>query len=114
MPRLTPQEAAQELLRRRAARRDPVAFLNTYGQIYDAELSDWMPFHLWPEQERTLRTIHANQLVCVLKARQLGLTWLALGYILWLVLFRPAATVLLFSRRDDEATDLLTTRLRGM
>jgi hypothetical protein len=28
MPRITSQEAAQELLRRRAARRDPVAFLN--------------------------------------------------------------------------------------
>jgi hypothetical protein len=114
MPRITRQEAAQELLRRRAARRDPVAFLNTYGHISDVELRDWMAFHLWPEQERTLRILDANQLVCILKARQLGLTWLALGYVLWLILFRPAATVLLFSRRDDEATDLLTTRLRGM
>jgi hypothetical protein len=50
----------------------------------------------------------------MLKARQLGLTWLVLGYALWLVLFRPAATVLLFSRRDDEAVDLLRTRLRGI
>jgi hypothetical protein len=31
-----------------------------------------------------------------------------------LILFHPAATVLLFSRRDDEAVDLLGTRLRGM
>src|SRR5262245_14050196 len=30
------------------------------------------------------------------------------------MLFRPAAEVLLFSRRDDEATDLLAHRLRGM
>jgi hypothetical protein len=30
------------------------------------------------------------------------------------MLFRPKATVLLFSRRDDEAVDLLRTRLRGM
>jgi hypothetical protein len=52
--------------------------------------------------------------VVILKARQLGLTWLVLGYALWLILFWPAATVLLFSRRDDEATDLLKTRLRGM
>jgi hypothetical protein len=49
----------------------------------------------------------------VLKARQLGLTWLALAFALWHVLLRPIATVLLFSRRDDEATDLLA-RLKGM
>jgi hypothetical protein len=55
-----------------------------------------------------------QRLVCILKARQLGLTWLVLGYSLWLVLFHPAATVLLFSGRDDEAVDLLTNRLRGM
>jgi hypothetical protein len=42
------------------------------------------------------------------------LTWLCLGLVLWLVLFHPACTALLFSRRDDEATDLLATRLRGM
>src|SRR5258708_37442350 len=30
------------------------------------------------------------------------------------MLFRPKATGLLFSRRDDEAVDLLKTRLRGM
>lgn len=49
----------------------------------------------------------------ILKARQLGMTWLVLGYVLWLMLFRPAATALLFSRRDDEASHLLD-RLRGM
>ncbi len=30
------------------------------------------------------------------------------------MLFRPAATVLLFSKRDDEAVHLLSFRLRGM
>ncbi len=30
------------------------------------------------------------------------------------MLFRPAATVLLFSKRDDEAVNLLMFRLRGM
>jgi hypothetical protein len=30
------------------------------------------------------------------------------------LLFHPAATVLLFSRRDEEAVDLLTVRLRGL
>jgi hypothetical protein len=52
--------------------------------------------------------------VIILKARQLGMSWLVLAFILWLMLFYPVATVLIFSRRDNEAVDLLTERLRGM
>ena len=52
-------------------------------------------------------------LVAILKARQLGLTWLCIAYALWLMIFRPGSTILLFSRRDDEAKELLS-RLVGM
>lgn len=68
---------------------------------------------MWGAQFESVVTIVDNRLVIILKARQLGMTWLVLGYVLWLMLFRPAATALLFSRRDDEATHLLD-RLRGM
>jgi hypothetical protein len=44
----------------------------------------------------------------------MGLTWLVLAYALWMMLLQPAATVLFFSRRDEEAVDLLKVRLRGM
>jgi hypothetical protein len=95
-------------------RRSPGYFLDTYAFIEDPTCGEWIPFRLWAAQEQTLGTIWVNKLVVILKARQLGLTWLVLGFVLWLVLFWPAATVLLFSRRDDEAVDLLKTRLRGM
>jgi hypothetical protein len=42
-----------------------------------------------------------------LKARQLGLTWLALAFALWHLILHSVATILLFSKRDEEATDLL-------
>lgn len=90
-------------------------FLTEWCFIYDAQAATWIPFELWPEQIDVLNTIHDNQLTIILKARQLGLTWLCLGYILWSVLFRPIATVMLYSRRDDEAMALLSDeRLRGM
>jgi hypothetical protein len=73
-----------------------------------------VPFRLWPEQRRVARLLQEQRLVVLLKARQLGLTWLTLAFALRLLLFYPAATVLLFSRRDDEARDLLAVRLRGM
>jgi hypothetical protein len=94
--------------------RSPIYFITNYCWIYDATTGEWIPFYLWPEQKVTLRKILNNLLVVILKARQLGLTWLVLGFALWLMLFRPAATVLIFSRRDDEAVYLLDDRLKGM
>ena len=61
-----------------------------------------------------METLAANPRCVMLKARQLGMSWLTVGFALWLMLFRPAATVLLFSKRDDEAVHLLNFRLRGM
>ena len=90
-------------------------FLHHHCQIYDATARTWIPFALWPAQIETLKTIHAHQLTIILKARQLGITWLGLGYALWQMLFNPAATQLLFSKRDDEAVYLLgVERMRGM
>jgi hypothetical protein len=95
-------------------RRSPGYFLDTYGQLYDATAGAWIGFHLWPAQQQVLQRITSHRLNVIVKARQLGLTWLVLGFALWLLLFHPAATILLFSRRDDEAVDLLKVRLRGL
>ena len=94
---------------------DPCFFLDSYCQIYDAASGEWGPFRLWPAQRSALAVIHANSLSVILKARQLGMSWLCMGYALWQMIFRPAATVLIFSRRDIEALYLLSDdRLRGM
>lgn len=94
---------------------DPAYFINTYCKIYDAEASNWIPFDLWTSQREALQTVHDNQLSIILKARQIGLTWLLLSYALWLMLFKPIAVILVFSRRDDDAKYLLgEERLRGI
>ncbi|GIV82075.1 MAG: hypothetical protein KatS3mg051_1429 [Anaerolineae bacterium] len=97
-----------------ACSESPLYFTHRYLHLYDAQVGEWIPFRLWPAQARVLKTFHTARLVIVLKARQIGMTWLALAYALWLMLFHPAATVLLFSRRDDEAVDLLDFRLKGL
>lgn len=86
----------------------------TYVQIYDATAGEWLSFVLWKAQAGVVRTLLTNLLVVILKARQVGLTWLVLAFGLWLMLFFPAATILLFSKRDNEAIDLLDFRLKGM
>jgi len=92
----------------------PIYFTHNYVSIYEASSGSWIPFKLWPEQASTLTLLNNSQLTIILKARQLGCTWLCLAYALWMMLFRPAADVLLFSRRDDEAVHLLDERLKGM
>lgn len=73
-----------------------------------------MPFALWPAQADALALLHRERLVCLLKARQLGFSWLVLGEVLHHLLFRPGSTAILFSKRDDEAVELLDFRLKGM
>lgn len=98
----------------RKCRRSPLYFIDTYCQVLSEDEQGWIPLSLWPAQMDMVRALKGNRLVVALKARQLGMTWLVLAFVLWLVLFHPIATVLLFSRRDDEAVDLLRTRLKGM
>ena len=74
----------------------------------------WLPFGLWAAQRDVLLDLEQQRLTVILKARQLGLSWLVVGWALWLMLFQPAATVLFFSKRDQEAVHLLAFRLRGM
>ena len=93
----------------------PAYFIERYVRIYDAVAREWIPFELWDAQRAALDLIDTNNQVIILKARQLGLSWLTLAYALWQMLFKPAATITIFSRRETEATYLLSVeRLRGM
>lgn len=92
---------------------DPVYFACEYVQIYNATAQAWLPFELWPAQAAVLSQMHRDRLLVVLKARQLGMSWLALAYALWVALHRGPATVLLFSLREAEAVELLA-RMKEM
>ncbi len=107
---IDPAEARAEWLR---CSLDVAYFTLRYVHIYNATAQAWLPFDLWPAQVAALRTIAAERLLVILKARQLGLSWLALAYALWLMLVQAPSTVLLFSLREAEAVELLA-RLRGI
>ena len=94
-------------------RRDVATFVRDCVWIYDATAQGWVRFELWPAQADTLQTMVASRKLVILKALQLGISWLSLGYALWLMLFRAPATILLFSLREEESKELLW-RLRGM
>ena len=60
----------------------------TDGWAWQRDVLDW-----WVENDRTL----------ILKARQLGITWVAAAYALWQLLYRPGARVLVYSIGEKEA-----------
>ena len=108
--RLSQSEKDEEQIR---CALSPLYFVNEYCWIEDQEARKWIPFHLWPKQAETLKVIVENDLVIILKARKLGLTWLCIAYALWDMLFRSGGRELLFSLGDKDAVDLVK-RLRGM
>ena len=90
-------------------------FINTYCQIYDSVARSWIPFGLWDGQRRLLSQYNNNQLLIWLKARQMGISWLALGIIAHSLIFESISSWLVFSKREEEAIYLLgEERLRGM
>ena len=92
--------AAKIELELRKCERDVSYFINEYVHIEDLDSAEIaVPFSLWPKQKEALDAFTNNRLVIVLKARQLGLTWLAMGYSLHTKLFTPGRTVVGMSRR---------------
>lgn len=66
-----------------------------------------VPFKLWPAQVEALARMLSDKLIIFLKARQIGVTWLACAYGLWLCLTRAGRVVLLFSKTEDDAYELV-------
>lgn len=90
-------------------------FIDSYAKIYDPAMGGWIPFKLWKSQRRVLRIFSDNKQVAALKARQMGLSWLAIAYAVHQMVFQPIAEVLIFSKHEREAAKLLgEERLRGM
>jgi len=70
-----------------AKRRERVPTLRAFVEstlIEDKVSGTLIPFKLWPAQVKALRAMAANDRCLALKARQLGMSWLALAYLLWL------------------------------
>lgn len=82
-----------------------------YGVIDDAQGhgagGGVMPFHLWPAQAGVMWALMTRRLIIILKARQLGISWICCWYALWLCLWQDGKVVLLFSKGQAEANELL-------
>lgn len=95
-----------EYMWRRAAE-DCLHYITTYVKIENKDSPDPVAsFDIWPKQEEALNIFLNWKLSIVLKARQLGLSWLSLAYASQGLVFRPGYTVIALSKREDEANEL--------
>lgn len=81
--------------------------------IQAAEGGPPVPFDLWDFQEDVLRDIETHERLIILKARQLGLSWETLAYMLWLTTCNRGQTALILNRGLRESIELLD-RVRFM
>ena len=102
------QDYARRLNERAAAMQHPAGLLD-HVQCIDAKTGERFSFTLtdpkagWFWQRDVLDEWIEHPLSLVLKARQIGITWLAAGYALWKLLTMPGTRALVVSINEDEA-----------
>lgn len=104
-------DADREIIRSRV---NAAYFVWHFAKVLDEQTGEKVPFRLWPAQVDVLKGLTAKRLVCLLKGRQIGMTTLVLVYLIWFALLRkPGSTILLFSKGQKEAKELIE-RIRWM
>ena len=93
----------------KACAEDIEYFIDNYGHIEDKNNQDEMmqPFKMWPMQRECLRSIMSHRLNAILKARQLGISWLAEHIIAWEIGTHPGHTALALSKTEAEAIEIV-------
>lgn len=64
-------------------------------------------FQPWDAQRDYFRLIHSESQTITLKARQLGISWCAIIYCVWLSIFHAGVTILVFSKDLDAAKEII-------
>lgn len=82
-------------------------FLKTYGFIMGKDdkgsSTGKIPFSTFAYQDEALDMYQKQDYTIILKARQLGLSWVTAGYVLWLAMFHKFQRILIISINDKEA-----------
>lgn len=95
---------AQEYLK---CAKDPAYFMRKYCNIQHPKRGRIL-FNLYPFQEKVLHLFRDEDFIITLKSRQLGISTLAAGYSLWLMLFHKDKNVLALATTQATARNLVT------
>jgi hypothetical protein len=86
---------------------DPVYFIRTYVKIVHVD-KGFVPFEMYPFQEKIVETIHANRFVIGKLPRQVGKTTTVGAYILWFILFNSEKNVAILANKAATAREIMS------
>lgn len=87
--------------------KDPAYFMRKYCYIQHPQRGRIL-FNLYPFQDKVLHLFRDHQFLITLKSRQLGISTLASGYALWLMIFHKDKNVLALATTQATARNLVT------
>ena len=87
--------------------KDPAHFMRKYCNIQHPQRGRVI-FNLYPFQAKVLNLWKDNQYSLILKSRQLGISTLAAGYSLWLMLFHKDKNILCIATKQETAKNMVT------
>ncbi len=103
-----PQKTLKELISEeyRKCALDPIYFMKKYCIIQHPTRGK-IPFHLYKFQENCLDDFKDNRFNIILKSRQLGLSTLSAGFILWKMIFNQDFNALVIATKVTVAKNLV-------
>lgn len=87
---------------------DPVYFLKSYVRIHHST-KGLIPFTTYEFQDEVLESFEKNRFNIILKSRQLGLSTITAGYVLWFTLFRRSKNVIIVATKQETAKLMLNS-----
>ncbi len=83
-------------------------FLLNYARIQDRASLSTIQWQAWPYLVWVAKQLLTRRFIIIGKARQLGISWLICIYCVWLAKFHKNAKILMLSKREDDAFDLIS------
>ena len=89
-----------------ACGKDPIYFLNNYARI-SHPLHGSIPFKTYDFQTQLLKDFNDYRFNVILKARQLGISTITAGYVVWMMLFHKDKNILVMATKFGTAANLV-------
>jgi len=90
---LSKKELVKEIVK---CGKDPAYFLDTYCKISHPTKGQ-IPFKTWDFQKELLQKFNDYRYNIILKSRQLGISTITAGYVIWLMLFHRDKNILVIA-----------------
>ena len=100
---LSKEEIVKEIVR---CGKDPVYFLNNYAKISHPQ-HGLISFKTYDFQDVLIKSFENHRFNVILKARQLGISTITAGYVVWLMMFHRDKNVLVMATKFGTASNLV-------